>query len=114
MKLTRTPRSIPYVSPVESRISGNEFYGKVVDIRHEESIGRSITLTEILRVMPLKVEFYGVAPYAGVFRVSFQIRESEVEPKAPIKSNGRCDVMHHQDRVNRFESGCHGSILVHA
>jgi hypothetical protein len=111
MKLTRAPRSVAHFSSLEHRVSGGELGGKLVDLLNEKSVGRSICGTEVLRVVPLKVELDVIAPDAHVLRVSFGVREDELEPESPIEANGRMNVAHQQDRVNRFEPSRHRWIL---
>src|SRR5260370_7420319 len=64
--------------------------------RDNESVRWSIALAEVLGLVPLKMKFHTVTPYAGVFRFDGCVPEGGLETKQLVELNGRCDVADHQ------------------
>src|SRR5438105_572177 len=103
VELTRAPRSVTDLSPVEIGASDQELFGEFIDVRNNESVRWSIALTKVLGLVPLKVQFNTVTPHARVFRFDGRVPEDGLKAKQLIELDGRGDVANHQYWLNRFQ-----------
>jgi hypothetical protein len=103
VELTRAPRSVTDLSPVEIGASDRELFEEFIDVRNNESVRWSIALAEVLGLVPLKVKFHTVTPHAGVFRFDGRVPEGRLKAKQLIELYGRGDVANHQYRLNRLQ-----------
>ncbi len=81
VELARAPRGVTNLRPMKIGAPRRELVAEVIDVRDKESVGWSIALTEGLGLVPLKVKFHSVSPYAGVFRFDGCVPEGGLETK---------------------------------
>ncbi len=71
MELARSPRGIAHGGSVEVAMPGGKLVGELIDLTNDKPVRRSISGTEVSRVVPLEVELDPVAPHASVFRIGW-------------------------------------------
>src|ERR1700723_1362489 len=116
MKLPRTPGRVLRRGPRATLIciradpaAFHEFLIHLIDIGHDETIGRAIgRICPLLFVGPLNMQLNAVAPHGNILRIYWRVLKHHRKPKALVEAHHLLHITCRKNWMDRLKIGSHG------